>query len=203
METSYSAFGASSQLAKNQLNSQQRFACCCRFTRLIDHGHGTRASPWRPLTREENFYIAFPTSLDCLSPPFPPHVGGDGRTRTARGRCLDFVTRLGKQRRRPLPCTAKLCSAAVSLRPLAIKAEWRVTSHLKRRRNLLLFSTSWRPRSNFVAVCESTLQHSSRQVGKCHKSRGRRVRLSCFLSAVLTPPYSLPPFPESLSSFFT
>ena len=109
METSYSAFGASSQLAKNQLNSQQRFACCCRFTRLIDHGHGTRASPWRPLTREENFYIAFPTSLDCLSPPFPPHVGGDGRTRTARGRCLDFVTRLGKQRRRPLLYPALLC----------------------------------------------------------------------------------------------
>ena len=116
METSYSAFGASSQLAKNQLNSQQRFACCCRFTRLIDHGHGTRASPWRPLTREENFYIAFPTSLDCLSPPFPPHVGGDGRTRTARGRCLDFVTRLGKQRRRPLPCTAL---------PLSLCALWR------------------------------------------------------------------------------
>ena len=101
--------------------------------------------------------------------------------------------------RRPLPFLH--CSAAVSLRPLAIKAEWRVTSHLKRRRNLLLFSTSWRPRSNFVAVCESTLQHSSRQVGKCHKSRGRRVRLSCFLSAVLTPPYSLPPFPSPSPPF--
>ena len=75
METSYSAFGASSsQLAKNQLNSQLTFTeltlpAVGLPASLRDHGHGTRASPWRPLTREENFYIAFPTSLDCLSPP--------------------------------------------------------------------------------------------------------------------------------------
>ena len=118
METSYSAFGASSQLAKNQLNSQQRFACCCRFTRLIDHGHGTRASPWRPLTREENFYIAFPTSLDCLSPPFPPSRWG--RRTDADGAWTLFRFRdetwQAAPPSSPLPCTAL---------PLSLCALWR------------------------------------------------------------------------------
>ena len=113
METSYSAFGASSQLAKNQLNSQQRFACCCRFTRLIDHGHGTRASPWRPLTREENFYIAFPTSLDCLSPPFPPQPSRWGRRTDADGAWTLFRFRDETWQAAPPPsalhCQALLC----------------------------------------------------------------------------------------------
>ena len=98
------------------------FACRFIYTRLRDRGHGTPEPLAPPTTREENFYIAFPTSLDCLSPPLPPPsltlrcVGGGAWTL--------FRFRDETWQAAPPPPPPSLPSAAaVSLRPLAIKAE--------------------------------------------------------------------------------